>query len=376
FVFEMPDGVGVSSIFNEQKLTLAFNAALNIDLADAIIAAPSNVASIKQKTDLDQTTVEFVLIGESDVHNFRDDKNYVIDVAFQPGEKKKAAPSAESLLAPAKPATEAKPSAEHGPKAAAEKPKEQPQAQREITPPTSETIAREAKIDVKPVETKPEQMAAAPATEAPKSSPPATEPGASRAPPATEAPKPTPLTEAPKPAAVTEAPAPAAPAKPMAAEAPKEMPKETAREEIKEPVKEAPKSAATEAPAQPKPDPAAASVEARRDSDGLRVLIPLSVATPAAAFRRGDTVWLVFDSTKPIDFEPIRAKGGAMIGEVSRMALDKGQAVRIRPTRPLVYSLTTEEVGKETNWLLTLADKIQASPLPLMMMRNITDPAL
>ena len=53
----------MSSIFNEQKLTLAFNAALNIDLADAIIAAPANVASIKQKTEIDQTSVEFVLIG-------------------------------------------------------------------------------------------------------------------------------------------------------------------------------------------------------------------------------------------------------------------------------------------------------------------------
>lgn len=370
FVFEMPDGVGVSSIFNEQKLTLAFNAALNIDLADAIIAAPSNVASIKQKTDVDQTTVEFVLIGESDVHNFRDDKNFVVDVAFQPGDKKKAAPGAESLLAPAKPVAEPKPSAEHGPKAAVEKPKEQ-QVQREITPPTSEMIAREAKIGVKPVETGPEQAAAAPAADAPKSSPPVTEPASSQA-HAIEAPKPV----------TTEAPAPVAPAKPTVAEAPKEMPKETAKETAKEAaketVKEAPKPAApatAEVPAQPGAD-TVASVEARRDSDGLRVLLPLTVATPAAAFRRGDTVWLVFDSAKPIDFEPIRAKGGAMIGEVSRMALDKGQVVRIRLTRPLVYSLTTEDVGKETNWLLTLADKIPASPLPLMMMRNITDPAL
>ena len=30
FVFEMPDGIGVSSVLNEQKLTLLFNAALNL----------------------------------------------------------------------------------------------------------------------------------------------------------------------------------------------------------------------------------------------------------------------------------------------------------------------------------------------------------
>lgn len=349
FVFEMPDGVGVSSVLNEQKLTLAFNANLNFDLADAVVAAPPNVASIKQKADIDQTSVEIALIGDSDVHSFRDDKNYVVDISFQP-DKGKTAATAESIIAQAKPA------AGHGPapeKPAAEKPKE---AHREVAPPTSETIAREAKIDVKP-EVKPEAPAAMPTVEAPK---PAPAPAAEAPQVAAEAPK-----EASKPPApATEAAV--APVKPVAAEAPKEV--------VKEPVKESVKAAPAEAPAAPQP--AVASVDVRRDSDGLRVIFPLQVATPAAAFRRGDTVWLVFDTPKPIDVEAIRSRGGAMIGEVSRMPLDKGQAVRIRLTRPLVYSLTSEEVGKETNWLLTLADKIQATPLPLMMSRNITDPAL
>src|ERR1700761_9455028 len=50
FVFEMPDGVGASSVFNDQKLTISFNALLTFDLADAKIAAPSNIASLNQKT--------------------------------------------------------------------------------------------------------------------------------------------------------------------------------------------------------------------------------------------------------------------------------------------------------------------------------------
>ncbi|MGV7211978.1 tetratricopeptide repeat protein [Bradyrhizobium sp. UFLA05-112] len=346
FVFEMPDGVAVSSVLNEQKLTLAFNANLNFDLADAVVAAPPNVASIKQKADIDQTNIEIALIGEADVHSFRDDKNYVADVAFQP-DKNKSATTAEQVLAPAKPA------APPGSHAAAEK--EMP---REIKPPTSETIAREAKIDVKP-----ETAGAPPAAEVPKLAPAASEPVAAEIAHPAEAPKPAP------PAAEAAAPAAAPkPVAPVAAEAPKE------------PVKEAPKDVAKAAPVGA-PAPAvsqetAPSVDARRDSDGLRVTFPLSVATPAAAFRRGDTVWLVFDTQKAIDVEPIRAKGGAMIGEVSRTPLDKGQAIRIRLNRPLVYSLSSEENGKETNWLLTLADKIQATPLPLMMMRNITDPAL
>ncbi len=299
FVFEMPDGVGVSSVLNEQKLTLAFNANLSFDLADAVVAAPPNVASIKQKADIDQTAVEIALIGDSDVHSFRDDKNYVVDVAFQPDKAKMAAT----------------------------------------------------------LEVTPEAPVAMPAAEAPKPVPA----------PAAAMPEAAPAAEAPK-----EASKPAAPA---VADAPREV--------VKEPLKEAPPEAKTEAKAAPAetpapaaPQPTAAGVDARRDSDGLRVTFPLQVATPAAAFRRGDTVWLVFDTSKPIDVEAIRTKGGAMIGEVSRMPLDKGQVVRIRLTRPLVYSLTSEEVGKETNWLLTLADKIQATPLPLIMSRNITDPAL
>lgn len=333
FVFEMPDGVGVSSVLNEQKLTLAFNANLNFDLADAVVAAPPNVASIKQKGDIDQTSVEIALIGDSDVHSFRDDKNYVVDIAFQP-DKGKVAATPEAAIAKAE-------AGGHGPvaeKPVAAKPKE---THSEIKPPSSEAIAREAKMEVKP-EVKSEAKPEAPAA--------------------------LPITEAPKPA-----PAIASTEAPHVTEASKEVVKEAAKEPVKEAPKEAPKPAPAEAQAAPPP---VAGVDARRDSDGLRVTFPIAVATPAAAFRRGDTVWLVFDTPKPIDVEAIRARGGAMIGEVSRMPIEKGQAVRIRLTRPLVYSLTSEEVGKETNWLLTLADKIQATPLPLLMSRNITDPAL
>ncbi|WP_167767463.1 tetratricopeptide repeat protein [Bradyrhizobium frederickii] len=355
FVFEMPDGVGVSSVLNEQKLTLAFNANLNFDLADAVVAAPPNVASIKQKADIDQTNVEIALIGDSDVHSFRDEKNYIVDVSFQP-DKGKSAATPEAALTQMKPGG-------HGPqpspdKPAAEKPKD---AHREIVPPTSETIAREAKIDARP-EVKPEAPAAMPSAEAAKPAPaPATE--AARAPEAAKEVAKEIAKPAPPAAEAATVPARPAPAEEAAKEPVKEAAKETAKETARETVK-------------PAPQPTVAGVDARRDSDGLRVTFPIQVATAAAAFRRGDTVWLVFDTPKPIDVEAIRTKGGAMIGEVGRIPLDKGQAVRIRLTRPLVYSLASEEVGKETNWLLTLADKIQSTPLPLMISRNITDPAL
>ena len=103
FVFEMPDGVGVSSVLNDQKLTLKFNAPLTFDLADAKEAAPPNIASINQKIEGDATAVEMALIGDVDVHSFREEKNYVIDVAFQQPQKPPALPSpaADASHAPA-----------------------------------------------------------------------------------------------------------------------------------------------------------------------------------------------------------------------------------------------------------------------------------
>src|ERR1700736_4279737 len=113
FVFEMPDGVGVSSVLNDQKLTLAFGGTLNFDLADAKIAAPPNVASIGQRVEGDSPSVDINLAGEVDVHSFREDKNYNVDVAFQQAEKLPAPPPAADVshapasAAPAHPAAAA-----------------------------------------------------------------------------------------------------------------------------------------------------------------------------------------------------------------------------------------------------------------------------
>src|SRR6266404_2844739 len=154
FVFEMPDGVGASSVLNDEKLTIMFNAMLAFDLADAKVAAPSNIASIDQRIEGDQSAVEIALIGDVNVHSFREEKNYIIDVAFQQPEKASALPSpavevphAAVSAAPgsAAPAATAP--------AASEKPADAPPASRqsgEVAPLTSETLAQQAKIESKP----------------------------------------------------------------------------------------------------------------------------------------------------------------------------------------------------------------------------------
>jgi hypothetical protein len=333
FIFEMPDGVGVSSVLNDQKLTLFFNAALTFDLADAKLAAPSNMASINQKIDGETSLVEVKLIGDVDVHSFREEKNYIIDVGFQPTEKPSTVrlPVADASHAPVPIAA-----APAVPVAAAPPAPERPAKEtssplwkaRGIVPPTSESFAEQANIEIKPG-------------------------------------------SAPKAAPAPETPAPMRPSKEMAAPA-AEVPAKTPMAEV------APKItvAAPEPPPEAKAGDGAAPVDAQRDSDGLRLKFSFATATPAALFRRADTVWLVFDSTKPIDVEPIRSKGGAIIADVSQLPLEKGQAIRIRLNRPQLPSLISVGEGGGTNWTLTFADTMLTPPQPLGVIRNVTDPAL
>ncbi len=64
---------------------------LTFDLADAKIAAPPNVASISARADTDTSAVDLTLIGDADVHSFRDEKNYIVDVAIQQNEQQSPA---------------------------------------------------------------------------------------------------------------------------------------------------------------------------------------------------------------------------------------------------------------------------------------------
>jgi tetratricopeptide (TPR) repeat protein len=331
FVIEMPDGVGVSSVLNDQKLTLSFNAALSFDLADAKVAAPPNIASIKQKIEGDSSAVEVGLIGDVDVHSFREEKNYIVDVAFQQPEKPSAltspasdashvqAPAAAVAAAPASAEASAKPPATSE-TPAHEPPPSQPSAK--IAPLTSETFAQQAKIEIRPE-------------------------GQPKTTPAPEMPKPEPA------------------AKQMLAAAAEAPPTLT--------------PAASEPPAETRPAPvgeSGAAVAVKRNSDGLTLTFPIAATTPAAMFRRADTVWLVFDSAKPVDVDPIRAKGGAGIAEVSRLPLDQGQAIRIRLNRPQLPSLTIDEQADGANWTVTFAETMRTPVQPLVAIRNITDPAL
>jgi hypothetical protein len=380
FVFEMPDGVSVSSMLTDQRLDLMFNAVLNFDLADAKVAAPPNVASITQKAGPNDSSVEIALIGDVDVHSFHDDKNFIVDVAFQPQKSTAQAvvdatraanspaaktvspvtaaapsqaaspPAAPSQAAPSQAATPSAPPMTAPAPAAPAKPAEHVSSRQtdQVAPPTSEKFAKEAGIEIKP-ESAP-QAAAAPAPPAPLA---ATAPAdgtapakADDAPAAAAAPTPVPGPVA----SAGETPSPTPPAAPKTAPA-----------------------ASASAPLQTSSADGIPSVNAVRDSEGLHLTFRFAATTPAALFRRTDTVWLVFDSKKPIDVTPIRSNGGAVIAQVRQVPLENGQAIRIRLNRPQMPSLTSDDRSGDPNWTLTFSDAMESPTQPLSVVRNISD---
>lgn len=277
FVFELPDGSGVSSALSEQNLSLSFNAPLTFDLADAKLAAPSNIASITQKIEGDAATVDVNLIGNVNVHSFREDKNYIVDVGIEQTQR----PTLVPLSAAA-----------------------QPDPEDATTPPTP-------------------------------------------------------------PAPVLAVSTPSVPAmakeKPISAVGPPPIPA-PATSEV--------------SPRANKTGDNPGAVVAKRNSEGLTLTFSFAAATPAALFRRADVVWLLFDSTMPVDLDAIRKEAGSNIADVTATRLEQGQAVRFRLYRPQLASLTGHERPGGIDWTVTFADTMKSPSQPLTAIRNIADPAL
>ncbi len=120
-------------------------------------------------------------------------------------------------------------------------------------------------------------------------------------------------------------------------------------------------------------------VQVQRSSDGVRLNFAFDAATPAALFRRADAVWLVFDSAQALDLDAIRRNAKSVVGDVSRIALPTGQAIRMRLLRPQLIGLTgadddAKPAANGQHWTLTFADTLKTSSEPLEARRNVADP--
>ncbi|MFZ5739074.1 MAG: tetratricopeptide repeat protein [Pseudomonadota bacterium] len=356
YVFEVPPEVRVSSTLTDRKLSVQFNTPLTFDLADAQLASPPSVASIAQAMDGGNSTVDFTLIGGADVHSFREEKNFIIDVGFQPS----GSESPQTMG----------PSALKLPEIGRLDPKQFLQADAPAPKPAGDAKAEtDQKSDAKPAPAAAEAKQTKPATPAGPQRPPAASVTAAPTPPPSLAgPSVTPSLAGP-PAKPSSAAAPPAEIR-MAAPAPPAAPVVAAPQLA--PVASAP--AAEPPPAKPAVSNVARPVEVRMRNDGLHLAFTFAAPTPAALFRRGDVLWLVLDNTAAFDLSAIRREGSAVVADASRVPLASGQAIRIQLGRPQIATLN-EEDGSGRSWSVILADAGRAASQPLTAVRNIADPA-
>jgi tetratricopeptide (TPR) repeat protein len=175
-------------------------------------------------------------------------------------------------------------------------------------------------------------------------------PMASGEPPqAAPAPMPPPVAAAPPPP-VGEVPAPTAQFKPEAQPAPPE-PK--------------PGGEQAAAPAPVRAPDAPVAVELRRQGENLKLSFPFAAPTPAAVFRRADTLWLVFDSKATIDLAAL-AGASRMFRGVTATPMQDGQVVRITLDRPLLAALAPDGAA----WTVTIGDVALDPTRPLGVIRN------
>ncbi|WP_253706630.1 tetratricopeptide repeat protein [Bradyrhizobium sp. WD16] len=341
FVFDLPPGIGVSSSLEDKKLSLVFNAPLSFDLTDAKLAAPPSIMAIEQKLDPNGSLVSFAIIGEVDVHSFREDANYVVDIGFdKPGKPPLAAvPDAQPEQKPAAKSDSKSDAgaATKGAVALASKGK----GSGEVNP------AADLMAEIKTA-----------AEAAPKIAPPAV------VAPVSAEPSKVPVTGGEQ-AAIDDHRIDAARAQPARAAAVAKP--DPVRAGFVPPV-----AIDGTGPERADASPTAAKIKvvAQRSSDGLRLIFPFRDEVPVALFRRGDAMWLVLDTMRPIDTEAIRRDGGAVIGDVTVIQLANGQAIRIRLTRPQLAGISADAADVT----VVFADVLDAPSRPLTAIRNIADP--
>ncbi|HEX3710637.1 MAG TPA: tetratricopeptide repeat protein [Pseudolabrys sp.] len=310
YVFELPDLANAVPDRSGGTLALNFDQAIKWDLADVIAALPATLKSVASHADTDSAVVTFVLNGKPNVRTFREDRSVIVDVGLD-GAKPRAAAAA--------PVTE----------------------NAKTAPATAPAVAPAS------------SAANVPAIEPPDTVPAGKD--AANRPPLVPVP-PADNRAAPPPApAVTEskskAEAPAVVAVPKVAAKPP-----------------APAAARAAADKPPPPDPKApVVVELHQTGDNLRAEFPFAVPTPAAVFRRADSLWLVFDTAAKIDLSALVGSNPLIRNAVQERGGEGEAVLRIKLARPRLVSLEADG----PSWIVNIGDIVTVPSRPLAIARSI-----
>jgi tetratricopeptide (TPR) repeat protein len=307
YVFDLPELTPVGIERAKDNLVLNFDRELKIDLADALAALPPTLSTIESKAKDESIAVRFDFVGTADTRTFREDNSFVVDVfaanSEPPDSSKRGGLAA--LTAPVEGSKGAAARLESkGPAPAGGAQAKQPEkqsapaeGQKNQPPPRSEKPDRQM---VEQRLTAPAEKMADASAASEKAAPPMADPPGSK----------------------------------QASDAASGM----------QGVQQRPEAA-------PRNPAAPVVVGLRRQGETLHLTFPFASQTPAAVFRRADTLWLVFDAAPPIDIS-------AMIGtsKVIRTAAvtrsGNGQVVRLKLDRPKLTSLGADGA----TWTVTLGD--------------------
>jgi hypothetical protein len=120
------------------------------------------------------------------------------------------------------------------------------------------------------------------------------------------------------------------------------------------------------------PAPAASTaVPVRMDNgkDTLTLTFGFQQPTPAAAFRRGNTLWVVFDGGQAVTTEGLVENSGGLIKRVRQIPTDEGLALLIDLAEPRLTSLDYTSEG----WKLALSNTLSSPVTPLAMASSFDD---
>lgn len=367
YVFDLPELTSVSADNSRDKLTLNFDAMLRFDLADARATLPPVIDLIESDLENEAVFVRFNFNARVDVRTFREDNSFVVDVEAERKQARQEGTIRSDELSPMAVELTERPDA---PAANEDDPKAAP-AQKGRPAPASQSP--------QPERPQPpgQQQAAGPA---PSSSAPSSAPSSPASP--------TPQREDPRP--VPEQPAQGRPAPQVRAEPvvpPQTVPSQSApapqatppgTKLAMEPPSSAPVRAPQTAPATPpreaavqeaKPETASdvVRVAVRRNDDQLQIVFPFAGATPAAVFRRADTVWMVFDTEATVAITSLNAELGKTLRGASTTRVDAVALVRVKLERPQLISV----VADGNAWVVTFANEVVEPTRPLQITRNV-----
>jgi tetratricopeptide (TPR) repeat protein len=375
YVFDLPELISVSSDNQRDMLTLTFDAMLRFDLADAIATLPAAIESITSEVENEAVFVRFNFKTRVDVRTFREDNSFVVDVESERTPARQEGTIRSDELSPmavelserpdAPPEKEADPKSSPRPKSASTPkstaaPRSAPAPKVDRGTPSEPRVAspraqqEQQERPRPPVEQSAEQPApvAAPQRDDPKPAPdrPAQTPSQAQAapppsmqPPPANAPQPT-SPAGPQQQAMEQPPAPAPQASPPAP----------------------PRATAQDAKPAPMPD-VMVRAAVRHNGDNLNILFPFGAPTPAAVFRRADTVWMVFDTNATIGIAALNAEQGKSLRSVSTARVGAVAVVRVKLERPQLISVAPDGNG----WSITLGDEVVEPSRPLQITRNV-----